>query len=266
MKTWSRSGTWSWWKHEILEPAGEAIFLEIVKDVKVMSFNIWVLSPGRLSHLPFTTHSLKEFYTDLFQMGGLALLATISKHRSSSCHQCDFFFSPHFCTCVSREYEISFVCLALQNRIKIIIGHLPHHTGVQKADSARDEVETLRLTCTVPCTRRIAQTCLTHTATTSMGSKYVCSLKSHVPKLFTFYAFQTSRQWAVGYVWTIQAKRRTTRIVPVMRGSVSCSPTTPNAIEVSEWRSAGGEFAWQSIFPKGSVLGCILGMWHLVVI
>src|SRR5882724_2094934 len=30
----------SWWKHEILEPAGEAIFLEIVEDVKVMSFNI----------------------------------------------------------------------------------------------------------------------------------------------------------------------------------------------------------------------------------
>jgi len=30
----------SWWKHEILEPTGEAIFLEIVKDVKVMSFNI----------------------------------------------------------------------------------------------------------------------------------------------------------------------------------------------------------------------------------
>ena len=30
----------SWWKHEILELAGEAIFLEIVKDVKVMSFNI----------------------------------------------------------------------------------------------------------------------------------------------------------------------------------------------------------------------------------
>ena len=31
---------WSWWKHEILEPAGEAIFLEIVEDVKAMSFNI----------------------------------------------------------------------------------------------------------------------------------------------------------------------------------------------------------------------------------
>jgi len=30
----------SWWKHEILEPTGEAIFLEIVKDVQAMSFNI----------------------------------------------------------------------------------------------------------------------------------------------------------------------------------------------------------------------------------
>src|SRR5882724_6290945 len=30
----------SWWKHEILEPAGEAIFLEIVEEVKAVSFNI----------------------------------------------------------------------------------------------------------------------------------------------------------------------------------------------------------------------------------
>jgi len=30
----------SWWRHEILEPAGEAIFLEIVEDIKAMSFNI----------------------------------------------------------------------------------------------------------------------------------------------------------------------------------------------------------------------------------
>src|SRR5882724_8060728 len=70
----------------------------------------------RLSHLPFTTHSLKEFYTDLISNGwSCAFLAQFPKHWSSSCHQCDFFFSPHFCTCVSREYEISFVCLALQN-------------------------------------------------------------------------------------------------------------------------------------------------------
>src|SRR5882724_3172923 len=31
---------WSWWKHGILEPAGEAIFLKIVEDVKAMYFNI----------------------------------------------------------------------------------------------------------------------------------------------------------------------------------------------------------------------------------
>jgi len=29
----------SWWKHKILEPTGEAKFLEIIEDVKVMSFN-----------------------------------------------------------------------------------------------------------------------------------------------------------------------------------------------------------------------------------
>src|SRR5882724_2144211 len=69
-----------------------------------------------LSHLPFTTHSLKEFDTDLISNGwSSTFLAQFPKHRSSSCHRCDFFFSPHFCTCVSREYEISFVCLALQN-------------------------------------------------------------------------------------------------------------------------------------------------------
>jgi len=37
----------SWWKHEILEPTGEAIFLKIVKDVKSKCIsNISVSSPG----------------------------------------------------------------------------------------------------------------------------------------------------------------------------------------------------------------------------
>jgi len=30
----------SWWKHEILEPVGKVKFLEIVKDVKMMPWNI----------------------------------------------------------------------------------------------------------------------------------------------------------------------------------------------------------------------------------
>jgi len=37
------------------------------------------------------------------------------------------------------------------------------------------------------------------------------------------------------------AKRRTTRIVPVMRGVGSVANTRKCPIEVSEWRSAGGE-------------------------
>ena len=48
---------WSWWKHEILEPIGKAKFLEIVKDVKAMSLEIWVLSPSMCHDLfPEVSH------------------------------------------------------------------------------------------------------------------------------------------------------------------------------------------------------------------
>src|SRR5882724_1305175 len=107
------------------------------------------------------------------------------------------------------------------------MGHLPHHTGEWKADSTRMKLKTLKLTHTVPCARQIAQTCLTHTATTSMGSKYVSSLKSHVSKLFTFYAFQTLQTMSCGLCLSNSAERRTTRIVPVTGVLVSCSPMTP---------------------------------------
>ena len=61
------------------------------------------------------THS-KSFTQTWFQMGGLApSLHNFPSTGALVAIDVTSFFLPHFCTCVSREYEIYFVCLSLQN-------------------------------------------------------------------------------------------------------------------------------------------------------
>jgi len=70
---------WSWWKHEIVEPIGEAKFLKIVGMSKWCLWTSEYYLQVCLLHLPFTAHSLKEFDRPDFKWMVLHLPCTISQ-------------------------------------------------------------------------------------------------------------------------------------------------------------------------------------------
>ena len=69
---------WSWWKCEILEPAGEPKFLEIFDDVKAMSFNICVISRS-IFHISLSPLTQRVLHRPDFKWEVLCLPFTISQ-------------------------------------------------------------------------------------------------------------------------------------------------------------------------------------------